>query len=222
MICAPVTVLTSVSIRHKQHAREEQHGEYRSLECTYGELHHHGRGHPRGLRTAGAVRGGIRRRYRRPGAGATVRAVRFAGGLPGGPAGTLAADRDPCVSGQRRRGDGGGGVIARHRRPAGPALPRRAVRPDPASLRHRADLLDRAPPRAVSARLLRTLFGPRPQRARQVPRPSLVSGGGGFLHRWDQAAFDPAYESLPLEFFEPMVRRVFAREPFSLAPREQS
>ena len=43
-----------------------------------------------------------------------------------------------------------------------------------------------------------------------------------FCHRWDQAAFDPAYESLPLEYFEPMVRRVFAREPFSLAPREQS
>ena len=36
-----------------------------------------------------------------------------------------------------------------------------------------------------------------------------------FCHRWDQSSFDPAYESLPLEFFEPMVRRIFAREPFS-------
>ena len=35
-----------------------------------------------------------------------------------------------------------------------------------------------------------------------------------FCEKWDQAAFDPGYESLPLEFFEPMVRRVFAREPF--------
>ena len=43
-----------------------------------------------------------------------------------------------------------------------------------------------------------------------------------FCHRWDQSAFDPDYESLSLEFFEPMVRRVFAREPFSLAKREQS
>ena len=34
-----------------------------------------------------------------------------------------------------------------------------------------------------------------------------------FCHRWDQCAFDPEYDSLPLEFFEPMVRRVFAREP---------
>ena len=38
-----------------------------------------------------------------------------------------------------------------------------------------------------------------------------------FCHRWDQPSFDPAYESLDLEFFEPMVRRVFARVPFSLS-----
>ena len=36
-----------------------------------------------------------------------------------------------------------------------------------------------------------------------------------FCHLWDQSSFDPEYESLPLEFFEPMVRRIFAREPFS-------
>ena len=35
-----------------------------------------------------------------------------------------------------------------------------------------------------------------------------------FCEKWDQEAFDPGYHSLPLEFFEPMVRRVFAREPF--------
>ena len=40
-----------------------------------------------------------------------------------------------------------------------------------------------------------------------------------FCHRWDQSSFDPAYESLPLEFFEPMVRRIFGREPFSMARR---
>ncbi len=40
-----------------------------------------------------------------------------------------------------------------------------------------------------------------------------------FCHKWDQSSFDPAYASLPLEFFEPMVRRVFAREPFSAAGR---
>ena len=36
-----------------------------------------------------------------------------------------------------------------------------------------------------------------------------------FCHRWDQSSFDPEYDTLPLEFFEPMVRRIFAREPFS-------
>ncbi|MEM8919778.1 MAG: phosphohydrolase, partial [Pseudomonadota bacterium] len=31
-----------------------------------------------------------------------------------------------------------------------------------------------------------------------------------FCHLYDQAAFDPDYESEPLEFFEPMVRRLFS------------
>jgi predicted HD phosphohydrolase len=35
-----------------------------------------------------------------------------------------------------------------------------------------------------------------------------------FCEKWDQRAFDPAYDSMPLEAFEPMVRRLFAREPF--------
>jgi len=32
-----------------------------------------------------------------------------------------------------------------------------------------------------------------------------------FCERWDQASFDPDYDSEPLEFFAPMVREVFAR-----------
>lgn len=40
-----------------------------------------------------------------------------------------------------------------------------------------------------------------------------------FCQRWDQPSFDPDYASLPLEFFAPMVRRIFAREPFALAAR---
>jgi predicted HD phosphohydrolase len=34
-----------------------------------------------------------------------------------------------------------------------------------------------------------------------------------FCERWDQTAFDPDYDTLPLEAFEPMVRRIFARRP---------
>jgi predicted HD phosphohydrolase len=32
-----------------------------------------------------------------------------------------------------------------------------------------------------------------------------------FCERWDQTSFDPAYESHPLAYFEPMLRRVLAR-----------
>ena len=31
-----------------------------------------------------------------------------------------------------------------------------------------------------------------------------------FCHRWDQTSFDPDYDTLPLEHFEPMVQRVLA------------
>ncbi len=34
-----------------------------------------------------------------------------------------------------------------------------------------------------------------------------------FCARWDQTSFDPDYDTLPLAHFEPMVRRIFAREP---------
>ena len=34
-----------------------------------------------------------------------------------------------------------------------------------------------------------------------------------FADEWDQTAFDPGYESFPLEHFEPMVREVFGRPP---------
>ena len=32
-----------------------------------------------------------------------------------------------------------------------------------------------------------------------------------FCEKWDQASFDPNYESYPLEYFEPMVKRIFAK-----------
>ncbi|MCG8357645.1 MAG: phosphohydrolase, partial [Kiloniellales bacterium] len=36
-----------------------------------------------------------------------------------------------------------------------------------------------------------------------------------FCERWDQTSFDPNYDTLPLEAFEPMLRRLLAREPRS-------
>jgi len=35
-----------------------------------------------------------------------------------------------------------------------------------------------------------------------------------FCANWDQVSFDPDYPSKSLEFFEPMVEEIFAREPF--------
>jgi len=32
--------------------------------------------------------------------------------------------------------------------------------------------------------------------------------------KWDQTSFDPDYDTLPLEFFDPIVRRVFAKSKF--------
>ena len=34
-----------------------------------------------------------------------------------------------------------------------------------------------------------------------------------FCARWDQASFDPDYDTYPLEHFEPLVRALFAKEP---------
>jgi len=35
-----------------------------------------------------------------------------------------------------------------------------------------------------------------------------------FCERWDQSSFDPDYSAKPLEYFEPMVREVFARKAY--------
>ena len=43
-----------------------------------------------------------------------------------------------------------------------------------------------------------------------------------FCEDWDQASFDPDYPAKPLEHFEPMVRRIFSREPFDPAVVERT
>ena len=41
-----------------------------------------------------------------------------------------------------------------------------------------------------------------------------------FTGDYDQMAFDPAYETRPIEYFEPMVRRIFARVPWGAQTKE--
>ena len=38
-----------------------------------------------------------------------------------------------------------------------------------------------------------------------------------FCERWDQASFDPNYDTLGIDHFRPLVREVFARDPFDPA-----
>ena len=40
-----------------------------------------------------------------------------------------------------------------------------------------------------------------------------------FCEKWDQASFDPDYDTEQIEHFEPLVRRMFAREPFGACER---
>ena len=40
------------------------------------------------------------------------------------------------------------------------------------------------------------------------------SSCAAFCERWDQSSFDPTYDTLALEFFEPMVREVFGRKAY--------
>ena len=36
-----------------------------------------------------------------------------------------------------------------------------------------------------------------------------------FCEKYDQNSFDPNYKSLPLDFFKPMVKKIFSRKPYS-------
>ena len=37
-----------------------------------------------------------------------------------------------------------------------------------------------------------------------------------FCEKYDQNSFDPNYKSLPLDFFKPIVKKIFSRKPYSL------
>lgn len=52
-------------------------------------------------------------------------------------------------------------------------------------------------------------FGGNPDAREQYRGEEWFSLGEQFADEWDQTAFDPGYDTLPLEHFEPMVREVF-------------
>ncbi|OQR93570.1 gamma-butyrobetaine dioxygenase [Achlya hypogyna] len=59
--------------------------------------------------------------------------------------------------------------------------------------------------------------GDRDTRAQFVDHPQ-YEATVDFCHKYDQAAFDPQFESLPVAFFEPLLRRVLARKAYWFAP----
>jgi predicted HD phosphohydrolase len=55
------------------------------------------------------------------------------------------------------------------------------------------------------------LIGKDPNARRQYEGEPWYEEACRFTDEWDQASFDPAYDSLPLEHFEPMIQRVFGQ-----------
>ena len=85
------------------------------------------------------------------------------------------------------------------------------ARRDPEAVRVRAEPLDGREARDLPGLLLLPSPRPRPQHARAVPRPSLVRCHRGILPRCTTARRSiRSFVSMPLEEFEPMVRRVFS------------
>ncbi|HVE98200.1 MAG TPA: phosphohydrolase, partial [Mycobacteriales bacterium] len=53
------------------------------------------------------------------------------------------------------------------------------------------------------------LLGKDPESRTRYATEPWYAAAERFTDEWDQAAFDPAYDTLPLEHFEPLVRKVF-------------
>jgi predicted HD phosphohydrolase len=61
------------------------------------------------------------------------------------------------------------------------------------------------------ARFYGAQIGVDPLAYRNMQRESWYPLAMRFTGEWDQRSFDPGYDTLPLAYFEPMVRRIFAR-----------
>jgi predicted HD phosphohydrolase len=66
-------------------------------------------------------------------------------------------------------------------------------------------------------RYYNAVFGKDPDERRYYADEPWYELACRFSDEWDQTSFDPAYDSLPLEYFEPMIDRLFARPHESVA-----
>jgi predicted HD phosphohydrolase len=60
-------------------------------------------------------------------------------------------------------------------------------------------------------RYIYSFIGKDPEARRQYKEERWYDLASKFSDAWDQTSFDPGYRALPLEHFEPMIDRVFAR-----------
>jgi len=63
------------------------------------------------------------------------------------------------------------------------------------------------------------LMGKNPDARQQYASEPWYELAKKFADEWDQTSFDPDYETLPLEYFEPMIDRVFTKELVKVAAR---
>lgn len=63
------------------------------------------------------------------------------------------------------------------------------------------------------------LMGRDPDARRQYEQEPWYELARQFTDEWDQTSFDPDYDTLPLEHFEPMLDRVFSKPLFGAAAR---
>jgi predicted HD phosphohydrolase len=61
------------------------------------------------------------------------------------------------------------------------------------------------------------LMGKDPSARRQYENEPWYELATRFTDEWDQTSFDPAYDTLPLEHFEPMIDRVFSKQMIEVA-----
>jgi predicted HD phosphohydrolase len=61
------------------------------------------------------------------------------------------------------------------------------------------------------------LMGMNPDARRQYEPEPWFALAEKFTDEWDQTSFDPNYDTLPIEHFEPMIDRVFSKELIRLA-----
>ena len=78
-----------------------------------------------------------------------------------------------------------------------------------------------ATPRGFCAGVRRAIDAVQDALAKHGPPVFVRRAAERFADEWDQKAFDPDYDTLPLEHFEPLVRKVFRRSEPSDPDREK-